>query len=870
MANCIQVITLSAQPVSGNNFPFTCDQLTSALIINGDASEFKAALAAWFGGSAGDYNVTTDYGGANTITIEFGGATAGYDWPLVTFDTSNWLDADSNPIGNSVAYSQNGTVDYYTLYWSGEGDAWETTGRWFRDSGHTVAASGWPGSQSGNYSAHISDANGANTCPVNPVSPVALVSFDTSAVTATNYTAGSNVNLVDNGTMVLGHSGSGSSGTAFNGTIGNSTTVTVQGLSSISGSTSIGSATIDVLDVSWLSVNTFANGSAVINWHSTNGSDGFENNALTSGVTINVYSSGMIFTGNTGAGPTINLMVSRASVDFTTTGVVVADNVSGGVPTIGSKLIKGKGNSMGYKPGDTYIGEFTTEDVSGNAADAGSTPTATLVHNGSDDGAVTLTVTHIDTGRYKISGTIPSSGYVSGDKVQILISAAVGSATPKQVIDSFVLDGKRVSDLHDIANGSQMDLVNAPNATAVTAIQNGLATSANQTTALNAINAITTNTARSAPRAPAWLVRPASGITAFDIPLFLYNLQGALEDADTNTVTVHARTAGGSNDLDGKLGSTTMTRVSAGHYKVTYTVSSTDATGEVIFDFTWTVGAVSMADGATSVVEDAEVIATLNAIKVQTDKLQFDGSNNVLSTPQTNITVGGYAGGQDPASLLAATFTTFGAGINLIIGQTAAVTLATSQPNYAPAKAGDAMALTTGERTTLAGAIWNSLTSGMTTTGSVGKKLANWVLGSDSKVLLSTDAQTGVTIPTVTTVTTMPTAAQNATAVWTDVTAGDFTASGSAGSILVSSLTSTGAILAASGLDAISTTEPSGSVNGWNFRQRLLALFAKAFNKNTVPDSGNGNWIVYQRDGSTIMASQEIADNGTTQTQGAA
>lgn len=57
------------------------------------------------------------------------------------------------------------------------------------------------------------------------------------------------------------------------------------------------------------------------------------------------------------------------------------------------------------------------------------------------------------------------------------------------------------------------------------------------------------------------------------------------------------------------------------------------------------------------------------------------------------------------------------------------------------AQAGDAMALTGGERTTLAGVIWNSLTSGMSTVGSIGKKLADWVLGTDSKVLVSTDAQ---------------------------------------------------------------------------------------------------------------------------------
>jgi hypothetical protein len=58
-----------------------------------------------------------------------------------------------------------------------------------------------------------------------------------------------------------------------------------------------------------------------------------------------------------------------------------------------------------------------------------------------------------------------------------------------------------------------------------------------------------------------------------------------------------------------------------------------------------------------------------------------------------------------------------------------AVMLAASQPNYAPSKAGDAMALTSAERTTLAGIIWNSLTTGMTTAGSIAKRIIDYLTG---------------------------------------------------------------------------------------------------------------------------------------------
>jgi hypothetical protein len=66
------------------------------------------------------------------------------------------------------------------------------------------------------------------------------------------------------------------------------------------------------------------------------------------------------------------------------------------------------------------------------------------------------------------------------------------------------------------------------------------------------------------------------------------------------------------------------------------------------------------------------------------------------------------------------------------------------------AQAGDAMALTSGERTTLAGVVWAALTSALTTAGSIGKKLAGLVLGSDDKVVVSADAHTsGETVAAV-------------------------------------------------------------------------------------------------------------------------
>ena len=109
---------------------------------------------------------------------------------------------------------------------------------------------------------------------------------------------------------------------------------------------------------------------------------------------------------------------------------------------------------MFYKPGDSYYKEFTTSDpTSGAARNADSTPVATANHNGIDDSTFVLTVTNIDTGRYKITGTVPA-GYAAGDVVNTSIAATVNSVAGKIAIDTFMVDTKRVSNLNDIASSS--------------------------------------------------------------------------------------------------------------------------------------------------------------------------------------------------------------------------------------------------------------------------------------------------------------------------------------------------------------------------------------------------------------------------------
>ena len=80
---------------------------------------------------------------------------------------------------------------------------------------------------------------------------------------------------------------------------------------------------------------------------------------------------------------------------------------------------------MSVQPGDTVFVRFVTRDTSGNAADASSGPTGTLIRNGDDTGEI-VTITSKGTGRYRAEFTVPGSWNI-GDEVELEISATVDS-----------------------------------------------------------------------------------------------------------------------------------------------------------------------------------------------------------------------------------------------------------------------------------------------------------------------------------------------------------------------------------------------------------------------------------------------------------
>lgn len=131
---------------------------------------------------------------------------------------------------------------------------------------------------------------------------------------------------------------------------------------------------------------------------------------------------------------------------------------------------------MSHKLGRAIWGIVTIGDPANDfvLVDADSTPSGTVYKNGTAD-ALSVTVTKISTGKYKWTCTpTVAASFAAGNNISVTIEATVGGGA----YSSEVYCGVLLTD--DPAEaGDEMDLVDAPNNTAVTAIQSGLATSTN-------------------------------------------------------------------------------------------------------------------------------------------------------------------------------------------------------------------------------------------------------------------------------------------------------------------------------------------------------------------------------------------------------
>lgn len=340
---------------------------------------------------------------------------------------------------------------------------------------------------------------------------------------------------------------------------------------------------------------------------------------------------------------------------------------------------------MSVKTSDAITAEFTTANpTTGAAADADSLPTGTLVINGTDNGA-TVTVTNIDTGRYKAAVTLPT--IASGDTVQLAVAATVSSVAGKAIIWTETGDTKRNSDLNDAA------------AVSAVSIRSEIDSNSTQLAAIvNDTNELQTNQGN-------WLTATGfSTHSAADVWL-----------SATRTLTSYGSLAG---DTASAVWDTLLTGIT--------TVGSI---GKLIKDYLdaaiSTRSTYAGADTAGTTTLLSRIIGTLAA---GTHNAQSGDSYARLGAPAGASVSADVAAVNAKTTNLPATPAATGDAMTLTAAYDAAKTAA---------QAGDAMALTAGERTTLAAALWNALTSGLSTVGSIGKLLVDNINATISSRLAS-------------------------------------------------------------------------------------------------------------------------------------
>ncbi len=237
------------------------------------------------------------------------------------------------------------------------------------------------------------------------------------------------------------------------------------------------------------------------------------------------------------------------------------------------------------------------------------------------------------------------------------------------------------------------------------------------------VTAIQNNT-RCVRVVPTVIERPDSGTTTYRIELLLYDDLGNMEAPDSAPTLALVNQAG--TDLSSRLDATTGTLVSTGRYRWIYTAAVGDTLEQLLWAFSVVEGGNTRIYGNASVIVDTTAVDFTAADRAKLDTLhdtrltasRADALDEVTAARMAALTDwidGGRLDllldaipttamrGTDNAALASA-LATAQLDLDTLTGSDGA-TLATAQGNYAPAVAGDAMALTSGERDAVAAAL---------------------------------------------------------------------------------------------------------------------------------------------------------------------
>jgi hypothetical protein len=121
---------------------------------------------------------------------------------------------------------------------------------------------------------------------------------------------------------------------------------------------------------------------------------------------------------------------------------------------------------------------------------------------------------------------------------------------------------------------------------------------------------------------PDVIERPDSGTTTFRIELYLYDSVGNMEAPDSAPTMTLVNQAG--TDLSARLSSTTMSLVSTGVYRVTYTASVGDALEQLVFGFSVVEGGATRLYANTSLIVDTTAVDFTATDRTKLNQLATD------------------------------------------------------------------------------------------------------------------------------------------------------------------------------------------------------------------------------------------------------
>ena len=322
--------------------------------------------------------------------------------------------------------------------------------------------------------------------------------------------------------------------------------------------------------------------------------------------------------------------------------------------------------------GGTFNHEFSTRNTTGALADATSTG-GVLVVNGTNT-AVTVTITDIGTGRYAVSVSL--AGRAAGDRCHVRISATCDGVTDEGIVGEFVI-GPVGADVRAI-NGDSTAAGNLELA------YDGTGYTGGTTPQIVQVGSYTTG---SGP-ADMILATPAYKLsTDFNGNV---TVASAMSASDVWGYSTREITGGSVSSVSNTVSAT----VTGMHPNVlTASALATDAVTEIV---------TAVWNALTSGMSTAGSIS----------KRIIDCLTGDIFTR-----LGAPAGASTAADVAA------------MKADTAAIKSKTDNLPASPAAVGAAMTLTAGERTTLAGVVWAALASGLTTAGSIGKRLVDFVTG---------------------------------------------------------------------------------------------------------------------------------------------